>query len=97
MYELRKSTRKDKKHMLVDDEDNKIHFGAHGYSDYTIHNDEKRKRNYLARHKTNEDWTIKNGITAGFLSRWILWNRESIDLSLNDIKKKFKISITNML
>lgn len=29
-----------------------IHFGAKGYSDYTLHKDEGRKELYILRHKT---------------------------------------------
>ena len=44
MYSIKNSTRKDKKYMLVTPDNKKIHFGAGGgYSDYTIHKDDKRK------------------------------------------------------
>lgn len=69
-----------------------IHFGAKGMSDYTINKDKKRKDRYLARHNdklTGEDWT--NPVTAGALSRWILWNKTSYNDSLKDFKKRFKL------
>ena len=37
-YELRKSTRS-KKYMITTPSGKTIHFGAKGYSDYTIHKD----------------------------------------------------------
>ena len=43
MYSIKKSSRKDKKYMLVTPEGKKIHFGANAMSDYTIHKDDKRK------------------------------------------------------
>jgi len=43
MYSIKKSSRKNKKYMLVTPDSKKIHFGANGYSDYTIHKDDKRK------------------------------------------------------
>ena len=43
MYSIKTSSRKDKKYMLVTPEGKKIHFGAKGMSDYTIHKDDKRK------------------------------------------------------
>ena len=64
-----------------------IHFGAKGYSDYTIHGDETRKQNYISRHKTNEDW---NNINAGFLSRFILWNKRTVQESISDLNAKYK-------
>ena len=64
-----------------------IHFGAAGMSDYTKHKDSNRKRLYLARHKNNENWN--NPVTAGSLSRWILWNKTSLQESIADYKRKF--------
>ena len=54
-----------------------IHFGARGMSDYTQHKDKDRMKNYLARHSgTGEDWD--DPMTAGALSRWILWGKPSL-------------------
>ena len=70
-----------------------VQFGAKGYSDFTKHKDNDRKERYLSRHKKNENWA-KSGIsTAGFWSRWLLWNKPSISASLTDIKKRFSIKI----
>jgi hypothetical protein len=56
----------------IGDKTKKILFGAKGYSHYTEgHLDEKRKQNYIQRHKTNEDWN--NPFTAGFWSYHYLW------------------------
>ena len=62
-------------------------FGAKGMDDYTITNDEERKRLYLLRHKKNENW--KDGKSAGALSRFILWNKPTIKASLQDYKIRF--------
>jgi hypothetical protein len=64
------------------------HFGASGMSDFTLHKDPNRKKNYISRHSKNEDWN--NPITAGALSRWILWNKTSLSASIAYYKKKFK-------
>lgn len=90
--ELRKSNRKDKKFMVK--VDNKtIHFGQKGYTDYTINKDDNKKKNYLARHKKREDWN-KSGIkTAGFWSRWILWNKKTLMESIRDTNNRFNIKI----
>jgi len=81
--------------VIVNDGNNKktIHFGAKGYDDYTIHKDNMRKNNYIKRHKKNEDW--ENPFTAGFWALHILWNKRTIESSLNDIKRNFNIKITN--
>ena len=66
-----------------------VHFGLKGGKTYIDHNDEEKKKNYLARHKVNEDWNKPD--TAGALSRWILWNKKTLKSSIEDFKKKFKI------
>ena len=47
-------------------------FGQRGASDFTIHNDVERKRRYIHRHKSRENW--KDPVSPGALSRWFLWN-----------------------
>jgi hypothetical protein len=63
------------------------HFGAAGMSDFTLHKDPERKQRYLARHMKNESWN--DPVTAGSLSRWILWNKPSLSASIADYKKRF--------
>lgn len=66
-----------------------VSFGAKGMSDFTKHKDEERKKLYLARHKANEDWN--DPITPGALSRWILWNKTSLEASVKDFKNRFDL------
>ena len=66
-----------------------IHFGAAGMSDYTIHKDPERKQRYMARHAAHESWN--NPMTAGSLSRWVLWNKTSLAASIADFKSKFRL------
>ena len=81
---IKKSTNSQKKLMAIFYENNKkiktIHFGAAGMSDFTKHKDSYRKQRYLNRHKNNENWN--DPMTAGSLSRWILWNKPSLKASL---------------
>ena len=65
------------------------HFGAIGYEDYTGHQDLQRKMNYLGRHKSTENWN--DYMTAGALSRWILWNKPTIKASIDDYIGKFNL------
>lgn len=66
------------------------HFGARGMSDYTQHKNPDRMKSYLARHGgMGENW--KDPMTAGALSRWILWGKPSLRESFNDYKKKFRL------
>ncbi len=67
-----------------------VHFGQKGYSDYTVHGDDKRKEMYLARHKANENWN--DPTTAGALSRWILWgNSRSLTVAIEQFRKRFGV------
>ena len=93
LIKIVKSTRADKKLMAVflNCETNRlktVHFGAKGMSDFTIHKDKERKQRYIDRHNKRENWN--NPITAGSLSRWILWNKPTIKSSIADYKKRFK-------
>lgn len=93
MYHLYDSTRADKKFMIVTPSGHKVHFGATGYEDFTIHKDEERKQRYISRHQHNEDWNISGINTAGFWSRWVLWNKPTIKQSINDITNQFNVDI----
>jgi hypothetical protein len=64
-----------------------VHFGAAGMIDFTKHKDEEGKQRYLNRHSANEKWN--DYMTAGSLSRWILWHKPSVSASYNDYIKKF--------
>ena len=89
---ISKSTNKNKKYDVVVD-GKKISFGAATYSDYTIHKDPERKERYIARHKTNEDWN-KSGIkTAGYWSKHLLWSKDTLQKSIDDISKKHNLNI----
>ena len=94
---LEKSTNKSKKYMvtIVNESGIKkmVHFGANGYSDFTIHKDPERMKRYDARHKTNENWTKSGIYTAGFWSKWILWSKPSLTQAINYTSKKFGIKI----
>ena len=103
---IKKSDKPDKKYMaifLVNNEKVRtIHFGSKGMRDFTLINDKSSKwylpkvldRNvvkdsYLRRHEKNEDWN--NPLTAGALSRWILWDKKTLDSSIKAFKKRFKL------
>ena len=90
-YHPYKSEKQGKKYYIITESNRKFYFGASGYSDFTIHKDEQRKQRYIDRHKNNENWS-KSGIdTAGFWSRWLLWNKPTIKESYIDIKRRFNI------
>ena len=89
---LKRSTNPDKKFMAIIG-NKTVHFGAKGYSDYTQHKDPERMKRYANRHRKRENWT-KSGIkSAGFWSKWILWNKPSLTGSIKDTEKRFNIKI----
>ena len=88
---IKKSTNPKKKYMAVFKDKGKVvkttHFGAAGMSDYTKHKDKKRKTRYLTRHKKRENWS--NYMSAGALSRYILWGEPTLRASIQKYKKRF--------
>jgi len=68
-----------------------VSFGDPDYQDYTQHHDVKRKTLYINRHRSREDWN--NIYTAGFWSRWLLWNKPSLNSSISDIEHRFNVRI----
>ena len=89
---ISKSTNKNKKFDAVVD-GKKISFGAVGYSDYTIHKDPERKERYITRHAKREDWNKSGLKTAGYWSKHLLWNKDTLTKSINDISKKHNLNI----
>ncbi len=90
---IKKSSNPKKKYMAIfydgDKKKKTTHFGSAGMSDFTIHKDESRKKRYLDRHRKRENWNAP--MTAGALSRWILWNKPTFSASVADYKKKFNL------
>ena len=77
------------------------HFGASGYRDFTLMSDpkskfyikesgkrEKVRQAYLKRH-AKEDWM--KPMTAGSLSRWILWEKTTVPAATRFFRKKFAV------
>lgn len=96
---LQKSSRDGKKWMVTiipanGNSKKTVHFGADGYQDYTTHKDSARMKKYITRHKARENWTKSGLKSAGFWSRWILWNKASLQGSINSTASKFNITIS---
>ncbi len=79
------------KYYIITNTNKKVYFGQYGASDYTIYYKmygkefaEKKRKAYIARHKVNENWSNPN--TAGYFSRWLLWEEPNI----NDAYKKIR-------
>lgn len=68
--DLLKSTRKDKKFMVISPEGKKVHFGQAGYQDFHNHKDPKRRANFKSR---NAKWADADKWTPAHLSYNVLW------------------------
>ena len=89
---LQKSRKPGKKYMVLVD-GKTVHFGASGMSDYTKHKDRERMSRYLARHgRGGETWSKSGLKTAGFWSRWLLWNKPTISGSKRNISSRFNVT-----
>lgn len=66
-----------------------IDFGAKGYSDYLQTGDDFRKNLYIKRHQARENWNDPK--SAGTLSRYISWNKKTLQASIADYKKRFNL------
>ncbi len=78
------------------DNDKKVKTTHFGYKDkdgfgstYIDHKNDDIKDAYIARHRVNEDFN--NYMSAGSLSRYILWNKKTLRESITDYKQKFSL------
>ena len=92
-YLIKKSPKNNKKYMAINTTtDQRIHFGHPDYEDFTEHNDEKRRLNYLKRHATREKW--RDLRTPGAWARHLLWSKRSLEEAARAMEKSFSIDIT---
>jgi len=71
--DIYRSTKKDKKYMIQDEDGKWVHFGQMKYEDYTKHGDQVRRENYLKRASGMKgDWK-GNPYSANALAMRILW------------------------
>lgn len=66
-----------------------VSFGARGYTDFTMSQDESRKSRYLQRHRSRERWS--DPTSPGALSRYLLWNKRSLRASVMDYRRRFHV------
>lgn len=86
---IEKSNKPDKKYVATVG-DKHIQFGARGYEDYTMHKNKERRDRYIQRHQKNERWGLDGITTSGFYAKNILWNKPTIQASINDLNTKYK-------
>ena len=88
---IKKSDKPEKKFVAIINNDDKVCFGAAGYSDFVHHKDEQRKERYLKRHQKKEDWN--DPFTSGFWSRHLLWQEKTIEGAINYINNRFNLNV----
>lgn len=90
---VRRSTRPEKKYMATFSLDSGskrvVHFGQKGSTTFTEGASMAKKKAYLKRHRVRENWN--KPMTAGALSRWILWNKRSLTEAIADFKRRFNL------
>ena len=69
-YNIRISTRANKKYMVLRPDGKWIHFGQIGYQDFTKHGDEKRRDSFWRR---NWRWASADRYSPAYLSFHLLW------------------------
>lgn len=89
LVSITRSDRAEKKFVAKFDDGTQTHFGQRGAGDFTTTGDEEKKKNYLKRHRVNENWNDFK--SAGSLARWILWNKPTLRESIADYKQRFNL------
>ena len=88
------STNPKKKYMAVfkydDGKKKTLHFGMAGANDYTITNDKEAKKRYIKRH-TNSRENFEKFDSPSSLSRYILWEKTSVEAGIKYYKKRFNL------
>jgi len=68
------SSSKHKKYMIFNEDGKKVHFGSIIHKDYTNHQDEKRRKNYLKRASNIKGNWRQNPFSPNMLSIILLWD-----------------------
>ena len=101
LYDINSSTRKDKKYVATfchcknkgeckGSNMTSTHFGAKNSKTYLDHGDDKKREDYIKRHKVNENFN--NPTSAGALSRFLLWgDYKTLKQNILAFKKRFNI------
>ena len=94
LVKIVKSPKPEKKYRAHFSDGTHTDFGARGMQNYggvgkERHLDKERKKRYISRHKSRENWNSPK--TPGALSRWILWNKDTLRKSIADYKKRFNL------
>jgi len=94
---IKSSPRDDKRYRVVMSKDGSQHshdFGKPGATTYKDGASEDKRKNYLKRHsQMGEDWTQSGIHSAGFWSRWLLWEKRTLRGAAKHIQDKFNLKV----
>jgi hypothetical protein len=86
--EIYDSDKRGKRFLAVFDDGDETYFGLEGGTTYIDIGNRDMRKNYLARHRVNEDWNDYK--SAGALSRYILWGSSTdVHKNIASYKKRF--------
>ena len=67
-----------------------IPFGQRDAGVCTINQDEAARKAYIARHGKAENWGRTRVMTPGWLSRYLLWEKPSLDETIAAASRKYR-------
>jgi hypothetical protein len=97
LVDIKPSTKADKKFMAefynkTEDKTKTIHFGAKGYSDFTLSKNAEQAELYRKRHaKDLLTDAAKTGMSPGALAYWVLWTSPSMAQGIRNFKSQYKL------
>lgn len=68
-----------------------IHFGSAKGKTYLDHNNDKKKKAWIARHKKNIDKFIDDPLAPITLAHSIAWNKKDFNDSVKSYRKKYNL------
>ena len=90
LVSITKSERPEKRlKAIFEDPKRTIHFGFKGGSTFIDHQDDAKRKAYIARHKVRENWN--DPTSPGALSRYILWERPTLQSAIGAFKRRFNL------
>lgn len=69
------------------------HFGSKFAETFIDHQDERKRLNYIKRHSNLGTQNWSDPMTPGSLSRYILWEKPTLDQGLKYFAKRFGLTI----
>ncbi len=90
LVSITKSERPEKRLKAVFEDPKKTtHFGLKGGKTFIDEQDDAKRKAYIARHRPNERWN--DPTSAGALSRYILWERPTLQSAIGAFKRRFNL------